>query len=122
MKMKSIITASVLMLSAGAAIAAPAGLEIPYGGVMADGNGMSVYVFDKDKPNESVCYDDCANNWPPLMAKDGAEAEGDFTLTERTGGGYQWAYKTKPLYYWVGDSEPGDTTGDGVGDVWHVVK
>ena len=33
-----------------------------------------------------------------------------------------WAYQGQPLYYWIKDKKPGDTTGDGVGSVWHVVK
>ena len=27
-----------------------------------------VYTFDKDKGDQSVCYDDCAVNWPPYVA------------------------------------------------------
>jgi predicted lipoprotein with Yx(FWY)xxD motif len=32
----------------------------------------------------------------------------------------QWAYKGKPLYTFAKDTKPGDTTGDGVGMVWHI--
>jgi predicted lipoprotein with Yx(FWY)xxD motif len=31
-----------------------------------------------------------------------------------------WAYKGWPLYFWVKDEKPGDTTGDMVGEVWHT--
>ena len=31
-----------------------------------------------------------------------------------------WAYKGWPLYLWIKDTKPGDTTGDGVGGVWHT--
>jgi predicted lipoprotein with Yx(FWY)xxD motif len=34
----------------------------------------------------------------------------------------QWAYKGKPLYFWVKDQKPGDKTGDGVNGVWHAAK
>ena len=40
----------------------------------------------------------------------------------RKDGAEQWAFKGMPLYYWAGDSKPGDTNGDGVGGVWHVLK
>jgi predicted lipoprotein with Yx(FWY)xxD motif len=30
------------------------------------------------------------------------------------------AYDGWPLYFWVKDTKPGDTTGDGVGEVWHT--
>ncbi len=33
-----------------------------------------------------------------------------------------WAYEGWPLYYYVKDTAPGDVTGDGVGQVWHVAK
>jgi predicted lipoprotein with Yx(FWY)xxD motif len=70
----------------------------------------------------SNCYDGCASSWPPFVAAEGA-AEGEgFTLVERTDGSMQWAYGDMPLYFWAGDSAPGDMTGDGVGGVWHVVK
>ena len=49
-----------------------------------------------------------------------AVAEGDFTLVDRTDGTKMWAYKGAPLYFWVKDAKPGDTTGDMVGEVWHT--
>ena len=30
-------------------------------------DGMTVYVYTKDRPRETVCYDICAMNWPPLL-------------------------------------------------------
>ena len=83
---------------------------------------MTLYIFDKDSDGKSVCYDKCAANWPPLLADDGAKAEDDFGLAQRTDGQMQWTYYGKPLYLWVKDTKPGDTTGDGVNDVWHVAK
>ena len=41
-------------------------------------------------------------------------------LVERKDGTKQWAYDGKPLYLWKDDKAPGDTTGDGVGEVWHT--
>jgi predicted lipoprotein with Yx(FWY)xxD motif len=92
------------------------------GSVLTDANGMTLYIFDKDEAGKSNCYDACATNWPPLFADEGAMAEGDYTIVERTDGTAQWAYKGQPLYYWINDAAPGDTTGDGVNGVWHVVK
>jgi predicted lipoprotein with Yx(FWY)xxD motif len=31
-------------------------------------------------------------------------------------------YNEMPLYYWVGDEQPGDTTGQDVNQVWYVVS
>lgn len=88
--------------------------------VLTDANGMTLYTFDKDSAGVTNCYDKCAQNWPPLFAAADAAAEGDFTLVDRTDGSKMWAYKGWPLYLWVKDAKPGDTTGDMVGEVWHT--
>ena len=92
-------------------------------GVLADTAGMTLYAFDKDVANsgKSVCNGPCATNWPPLMAKAGAMATGDYSIVTRDDGKMQWAFKGKPLYLWSKDQNPGDKTGDGVNGVWHVV-
>ena len=92
------------------------------GKVLVDAKGMTLYTFDKDEPNKSNCYDDCAQNWPPLMATADAQPEGEWTIVERTDGTRMWAYDGKPLYTFVKDTKPGDVTGDNVGNAWHVVK
>lgn len=88
--------------------------------VLTDANGMTLYIFDKDTAGVTNCYDTCAEKWPPLFADASAAAEGDFTLVDRTDGTKMWAYKSMPLYYWYEDKAPGDISGDGVGDVWHL--
>jgi len=93
-------------------------------GVLVDEKGMTVYTFDQDTANsgKSVCNDDCAKNWPPVTAPDGAKAGGDYTIIQRDDGSHQWAYKGQPLYTFVKDKKPGDRTGDNVKEAWHVVK
>lgn len=88
--------------------------------VLTDSNGMTLYIFDKDTAGVSNCYDACAEKWPPLFADASAKAEGDFTIVDRTDGTKMWAYKSMPLYYWYEDKAAGDTSGDGVGGVWHL--
>jgi predicted lipoprotein with Yx(FWY)xxD motif len=90
--------------------------------VLTDANGMALYTFDKDTNGDgkSVCNDDCAVKWPPLMAEAGVAAEGDFTIVTRDDGTTMWAYKGWPLYYWYEDVAAGETKGDGVGGVWHL--
>ena len=98
------------------------------GKILVDMNGMTLYTFDKDGvgATQSTCTDKCIVNWPPFVAPAGAMAEGDWTIvdvTDKDGKAEKmWAYDGKPLYYWIKDKKPGDTTGDGVGSVWHVVK
>jgi predicted lipoprotein with Yx(FWY)xxD motif len=85
---------------------------------------MTLYTFDRDVAGsgKSVCNGACATNWPPLMADDSAQASGDYSIVTRDDGKRQVAYKGKPLYYWLKDTKPGEKTGDGFNNVWHVVK
>ncbi|WP_300299347.1 hypothetical protein [Ferrovibrio sp.] len=94
------------------------------GNVLVDAKGMTLYTFDKDAtPGKSACNGPCAQNWPPLMATSDAKASGDWSVITRDDGSKQWAYKGKPLYAWVKDTKPGDTTGDGfLNGAWHVAK
>jgi predicted lipoprotein with Yx(FWY)xxD motif len=107
--------------SAGMRSAAPASVS---DGVLTGANGMTLYVFDKDVAGsgKSVCNGPCATNWPPLFASDSDAASGDYVVIVRDDGKKQWAFKGKPLYYWVKDQKPGDRTGDGVNNVWRVAK
>ena len=95
-------------------------MEIGGKEVLVGPNDMTLYIYDKDAPGVTNCYDACAENWPPLIADASAKADGEFTLVDRTDGSRMWAYKGWPLYYWVKDEKAGDTTGDGVGGVWHT--
>lgn len=92
------------------------------GPVLTDDKGMTLYTFDKDQGGMSACVDACAQNWPPLMADKGAKAMGEYSLVKRPDGALQWAYRGKTLYLWSKDAKPGDVTGDGFKDVWHVAR
>src|SRR5262245_27100525 len=69
-------------------------------GILVNGTGMTLYVFDKDAGGKSACNGPCAANWPPLPAGADAMASGDWTIIVRDDGSKQWAYKGKPLYAW----------------------
>jgi predicted lipoprotein with Yx(FWY)xxD motif len=97
------------------------------GEFLTDAEGMTLYIFSNDVPDSgaSVCNDDCAVNWPPFYAEDATLPEGvpgELTTITRDDGTEQTAYNGMPLYYWVEDQAPGDTTGQGVGDVWWVAS
>jgi predicted lipoprotein with Yx(FWY)xxD motif len=47
---------------------------------------------------------------------------GNYSIITRNDGGKQWVYKGMPLYLWTKDQMPGDKTGDGFNNVWHVAK
>ncbi|MGD9739619.1 MAG: hypothetical protein AB7O56_06090 [Bauldia sp.] len=106
----------------GAFAAAPVGTATtPLGNIYVNEAGMTLYTFDNDTAGVSNCNGDCATNWPPLMAPAGSVAEGDWTIINRADGSPMWAYEGKPVYLWVNDTAPGQTTGDGRGGVWHVI-
>lgn len=102
------------LLVAGAAQAQP----VMRDGVLADAAGRTLYTFDKDAPGKSNCSGGCLAAWPAFIAKPEAAPKGEFGLIADT---RQWTINGKPLYYYVGDTKPGDRTGDGQGGVWHVV-
>lgn len=114
----ALTTLTVALLAAASAFAQ----TTDSGGLLRDKAGKTLYTFDKDAANESRCFDACAAAWPPFMAGEGAQATDKLTLVARKGGGMQWAFDGKPLYYFAGDAKPGDTSGDGSGGVWHAVK
>ena len=93
-------------------------------GVLVGSNGMTLYTFDRDAAGsgKSVCNGPCATNWPPLAAAAGASASGDWSIVTRDDSTRQWAYKGKPVYFWIKDQKAGDRTGDGFNNVWHVVR
>ncbi|MEX0956100.1 MAG: hypothetical protein WDZ83_12915 [Rhizobiaceae bacterium] len=121
--MKTFVLATAFALMAGSAIAAPVmTVKTDSGAVLAGENGMTLYTFKNDAEGMSNCYDQCATNWPPLMADDAAMSEGDYTIIERNDGGKQWAKDGMPLYFWIKDEKQGDTTGDGVGGNWDLAR
>ncbi len=95
------------------------------GNILAGPDGRTLYIFTKDSPGKSVCEGQCLVNWPPLMA-DGAEIRGAGvtgtlgTIT-RPDGSLQVAINGMALYYWIGDTAPGQTNGQNVGGIWFVV-
>ncbi|MGQ9686564.1 MAG: COG4315 family predicted lipoprotein [Thiobacillaceae bacterium] len=128
MRLTHLITTTVLCLGllAGCATAgSPGGPPVQISSsILTNPAGMTLYTFDKDPVGggKSVCNGDCAVRWPPLMAGAYDQARGDYSIITRDDGSRQWAYKGKPLYLWFKDQKPGDTTGDGVNNVWHVAK
>lgn len=85
-------------------------------------NGLTLYTFRNDVKNQSNCYGDCANAWPPFTASASAKADGALGVIKRKDGSRQWTLNGQPLYFWAGDQARGDATGDGVGGVWDAVR
>ncbi|MGX5651182.1 hypothetical protein JNX00_11715 [Hydrogenophaga sp. YM1] len=124
--MKSLMSLALAtaLLGGCASMAAPAAPAKMADGVLVGPNQMTLYTFDRDAAGsgKSVCNGPCAANWPPFMAGAGDKAAGDYSIVTRDDGAKQWAFKGKPLYYWVRDTKPGDKTGDGFNNVWRAAK
>lgn len=98
------------------------------GAFLVDSDGMTLYILTADEAGSSVCSGGCAENWPPLTVEEGEVPTlapgipGQLTTFAREDGSIQVAYNGAPLYGWVNDEAPGDTTGQGVNDVWFVAS
>ena len=94
------------------------------GDILVDGDGRTLYAFTKDKGDQSVCSGDCATSWPALTgtASAGTGVQASLLSTSmQANGKSQVTYGGKPLYYFAGDAKPGDTNGEGVGNVWFAL-
>jgi predicted lipoprotein with Yx(FWY)xxD motif len=102
-----------------------------FGEILVDGQGRALYLFAADKTSASTCYGACATAWPPLLTEKGATidamhmATASLTgTTTRNDGTVQVTYNGHPLYYFQGDTKPGQVTCQAVvnfGAAWYVV-
>jgi predicted lipoprotein with Yx(FWY)xxD motif len=99
------------------------------GKILVDAKGMTLYLFDKDEAGKSNCSGGCIKNWPALTVKDedekmtpGEGVTAKLEVIDRGDGTYQITANGMPLYYYAKDTKAGDTTGQGVGDVWWVLS
>jgi predicted lipoprotein with Yx(FWY)xxD motif len=100
------------------------------GKILVDSQGHSLYLFAKDSGTKSTCFGACATAWPPLRASGKPTAGGGATASSlgtipRSDGKPQVTYDGHPLYGFQGDSNPGDTNGQGstgFGAPWYVLS
>ena len=117
-----------------AAAAAGSGLVITTksgsaGAFLTDGSGRAVYLWVKDGKDSSACSGACAGAWPPVTTTGAVTGSGgvnmaDLSTITRSGGAKQVVYDGHPLYYFSGDSGPGQVNGqgsDGFGAKWWLV-
>src|SRR5579875_4209113 len=111
-----------LFVAGGAVLLRPAHAQSPafitvaqspnLGPILADANGMTLYVFADDTEGMSACSGGCAQIWPPLQPPaDGnlsldPSATGTVDAFMRADGTMQVEYNGQPLYYFAGDMNP----------------
>jgi predicted lipoprotein with Yx(FWY)xxD motif len=138
-KLLSALGAAALVAAIAAALALAGGktqgarLHIAkshLGRILVDRRGITLYDFVKDKGKTSVCYGACAALWPPLITH-GKPVAGHgvrrslLGTTKRKDGKLEVTYRGHPLYYFVSDRKPGQTTGQGLnqfGGPWWVLS
>ena len=100
------------------------------GTFLVDAKGRALYLWDADHGSMSTCGGACAQAWPPLTTAGTPKAGGKVKAsllgaTTRSDGSREVTYAGHPLYYYAGDSAPGQTSGQGsdsFGSPWWVVS
>ena len=99
------------------------------GTFLVDAKGRTLYLWDADHGSKSTCSGACAQAWPPLTTTSTPKASGAVKTsllgtTKRTDGTREITYAGHPLYLFAGDTQAGQTTGqgsNGFGAPWWVV-
>jgi predicted lipoprotein with Yx(FWY)xxD motif len=100
------------------------------GTILVDQDGKTLYLFEADAMNKSNCSGGCATVWPPITVNGTATAGSGVSAkligtTMRPDGSSEVAYAGHPLYWYEGDTNPGDTNGEGLTDFggsWDTVS
>lgn len=100
------------------------------GRILVDGQGRTLYLFEKDRRGRSACGGVCAAYWPPLLARgkvlaaDGAK-QSLLGVSRRADGRSQVTYAGHPLYRFAQDTRRGQTAGQDLqlfGAGWYVLS
>ncbi len=133
-------TAAALFATLVAAALAPDAMSVDrgtltarqsrFGPVLFDGRGYVLYAFTRDPRGRSVCTGACAAAWPPYVVRQAPRAGAGtkrslLGTTRRKDGRLQVTYAGRPLYYYVGDRQPGQILCQNVsefGGLWLVAR
>jgi predicted lipoprotein with Yx(FWY)xxD motif len=112
-----------------AALPATSPVKLASTKILVTTTGMSLYVFNEDKPGSSACSGPCAKFWPPLTVPAGTMpaatmmgSKGKFGTITRADGSMQLTFDGAPLYTFAGDKKPGDLKGEGLAAKWWAVS
>ena len=128
--LRSVLIVIVMVSSVMAAASSPVSFQkanqdpaAPTRLVLANLDGMSLYTFKPDAPNESNCYESCAQAWPPVLVdKEQADLlKGVLGTAIRRDGSLQLSIDGQPVYLFAGDQIAGDIKGEGLGGVWFLL-
>ncbi|MCE9621020.1 MAG: hypothetical protein K8R99_01610 [Actinomycetia bacterium] len=100
--------------------------ESALGSIITDSDGNTLYLYTPDGTDTPTCTGGCAGAWPAFVTDEDHVHVGDgldealFAVVDGPNG-TQVSFNGHPLYYFGGDSAPGDTNGQGSGGVWYVL-
>ena len=122
-------TASAASGSASSATSVSTG-KTGLGRIIVNGQGRTLYLFEKDKRGSSACAGTCAMYWPPLITRGkpiaGRGVKSSLLGTiRRSNGARQVTYAGHPVYRYVLDTKAGQTNGEGLDDFgagWDVLS
>ena len=92
------------------------------GTIVVNADGKTLYANSSEQGTTSACTGACASIWPALMAA-GTPTGGagiDASKLSKAPSG-QVVYNGHLLYMFSSDTAAGDTKGQGVAGIWHVV-
>ena len=99
-----------------------------FGAMLFGPDRQAIYIFERDRRNESRCHGECARAWPPVYTR-GKPLAGRgvrpalLGTTRRRNGRRQVTYRGRPLYYYAHEG-PGEVRCHNVdlnGGLWWVV-
>jgi predicted lipoprotein with Yx(FWY)xxD motif len=102
------------------------------GVVLVNSHGRTLYMFMPDHHRRVTCKGSCAAAWPPLKLKSGQKPVASGSAKQNLlgsdknpSGGRVVTYNNWPLYTYVGDSAPGQASGQALnvnGGLWYVMS
>jgi predicted lipoprotein with Yx(FWY)xxD motif len=139
--MKTRLLALCVALGLTAAIVATAQARTPKSAVVSlrktslgtihvDPRGRTLYLFEKDRKGKSACTSACLSYWPAFTSRTVPRAgtgvrQSLLGLAKPQHGLRQLTYAGHPLYRFVGDKRPGQTSGEGLsnfGADWYALS
>jgi predicted lipoprotein with Yx(FWY)xxD motif len=77
-----------------------------FGTMLYDATGQPIYLFDAEETSRPMCYDECAEAWPPVLTKGEPQAKGAVRsdllgTTRRSDDSTQVTYAGHPLYFYA---------------------
>jgi predicted lipoprotein with Yx(FWY)xxD motif len=117
----SVVFSPTSVAGASGAATVDTAINATFGMTLTDAHGFTLYTFPSDHSGISSCTGACAPIWPALTVPSGTTPTAGPGVTGSVGaalqpdGADQVTYNGSPLYTFVGDSSPGQATGNEVG-------